>query len=524
MSLLMDALRKAEADKKQASAATVGAEPAAQDLPQDDDIDLAETIASPVKSAAAAASVQSVIDPEIQPPRKDPLALEPLEAEPDFPADDTSPSEHQVDAPSNADPSLTMPTPRGVEAQRDNYFEESQSTTGPQPDPLAELAVAPAVSSGITETVASAHTVFEAGTQGPSKRVIVWGSVIAVVIGCVFVGAGIYYFQQAPAPHQIPSPSVAAKVESMSSKPLPIVVLDPEPESPAPSVTETQGQVDVARPPIGATATVEAQADATATPSVPDDFAKYALPELDVDGNDATAKDGATASFQVSESSENGERLTAQAVTIGVRPGEVRIARSTKSFDTDDIMRRAYAAYVGGDYATSEELYQEVLRHKPQQRDALLGVAALKLRAGKVADAHRLYRDVLKRDPKNPTANAAMFSLESGEGDNVTESRLKLLLDEGVDVGYIYFSLGNLYARNRRWSDAQQAYFEALRNSPTNPDYNYNLAVSLDRIGQRASAVKYYEAAVGYTDSRQARFDPALALARIQSIGRESTP
>jgi len=46
---------------------------------------------------------------------------------------------------------------------------------------------------------------------------------------------------------------------------------------------------------------------------------------------------------------------------------------------------------------------------------------------------------------------------------------LKLLLDEGADTGYIYFSLGNLYARNHRWADAQQAYFEALRNHPQNP-------------------------------------------------------
>ena len=104
------------------------------------------------------------------------------------------------------------------------------------------------------------------------------------------------------------------------------------------------------------------------------------------------------------------------------------------------------------------------------------------------------------------------------------ECRLKLLLDGGVDVGYIYFSLGNLYARNRRWADAQQSYFEALRNNPTNPDYNYNLAVSLDRIGQRTAAAKYYDAAIGYTNSEQAGFDPAHALARIQSIAQESSP
>lgn len=213
-----------------------------------------------------------------------------------------------------------------------------------------------------------------------------------------------------------------------------------------------------------------------------------------------------------------------QAVIVGVRPGEVRIARSQGFSDIDEITRQAYAAYTAGDYASSQELYQNVLSQRPEHRDALLGVAALKLRVGEVADAHRLYRKVLKRDPENPTANAAMFSLEGGHGDQVTETRLKMLLDAGVDVGYVYFSLGNLYARNRRWADAQQAYFEALHNNPTNPDYNYNLAVSLDRIGQRAAALKYYDAAIGFTDSQPAGFDPALALARIQNIGRDPSP
>ena len=98
-----------------------------------------------------------------------------------------------------------------------------------------------------------------------------------------------------------------------------------------------------------------------------------------------------------------------------------------------------------------------------------------------------------------------------------------MLLDEGVDAGYIFFSLGNLYARHNRWADAQQAYFQALPNHPDNPDYNYNLAVSLDRIGQRQAALKYYDTAVTLTDSGHAGFDSAVALARIQAINSAAT-
>jgi len=57
-----------------------------------------------------------------------------------------------------------------------------------------------------------------------------------------------------------------------------------------------------------------------------------------------------------------------------------------------------------------------------------------------------------------------------------------------------------------------------LRYHPANPDYNYNLAVSLDRIGQRDTAAKYYAAAVDLADTENSGFDPAAALARLQTI------
>jgi tetratricopeptide (TPR) repeat protein len=211
------------------------------------------------------------------------------------------------------------------------------------------------------------------------------------------------------------------------------------------------------------------------------------------------------------------------APETGIGFGEVRIARSVAARKTEPLLNEAYAAYVAGDYATARRLYEAVLAESPERRDALLGLAALHLRDGEVTSAHRMYQQVLKRDPDNPTAVAALFTIEGGAGNEMTESRLKLLLDEGVDVGYVYFSLGNLYASNARWADAQQAYFEALRNYPQNPDYNYNLAVSLDRMGKRKAALKYYEAAVSLTDAAHAGFDPALALTRIHAIASGSS-
>ena len=79
-----------------------------------------------------------------------------------------------------------------------------------------------------------------------------------------------------------------------------------------------------------------------------------------------------------------------------------------------------------------------------------------------------------------------------------------------------HFLLGNLYAENRRWRDAQQAYFEAARLQPQNADYNYNLAVSLDHLGQGAAAADFYKRALAATSKGQ--FDTAAVDRRIRAL------
>jgi tetratricopeptide (TPR) repeat protein len=83
----------------------------------------------------------------------------------------------------------------------------------------------------------------------------------------------------------------------------------------------------------------------------------------------------------------------------------------------------------------------------------------------------------------------------------------------------IYFALGNIYAESGRWLKAQGAYFEALTRDSENPDYVYNLAVTLDYLNKRALALRYYREAVSLTDGgAPSGFDPASARARIADL------
>ncbi|MDP1717799.1 MAG: hypothetical protein Q8L40_06950, partial [Burkholderiales bacterium] len=75
------------------------------------------------------------------------------------------------------------------------------------------------------------------------------------------------------------------------------------------------------------------------------------------------------------------------------------------------------------------------------------------------------------------------------------ESRLKQLISREPSP-YLYFTLGNIYADQSLWAQAQQAYFQAHHLDPANADYAYNLAVGLEHVSQPKLALGYYRRAM----------------------------
>ena len=70
---------------------------------------------------------------------------------------------------------------------------------------------------------------------------------------------------------------------------------------------------------------------------------------------------------------------------------------------------------------------------------------------------------------------------------------------------------------------AQSAYFKALELDGTNPDYAYNLAISLEHIGQPSIALTYYRLAFELANTAAPASLPgrrAHAVEQIQAGGR----
>jgi tetratricopeptide (TPR) repeat protein len=178
------------------------------------------------------------------------------------------------------------------------------------------------------------------------------------------------------------------------------------------------------------------------------------------------------------------------------------------------LLSDAYAAYQQGQLDRAEQLYSQAAARQ-RSTDALLGLAAIAATQNRESDAVRLYREILEHDPRNSTAQAALLDLLGNSDSQATESRLKILIDRDASP-HLFQTLGNLYADQQRWSEAQSAYFEAYRGAPDNADYAYNLAVSLDQLRQHAAALTYYERALAAGGVH--RFDRIQAEERIRQL------
>jgi tetratricopeptide (TPR) repeat protein len=207
---------------------------------------------------------------------------------------------------------------------------------------------------------------------------------------------------------------------------------------------------------------------------------------------------------------------------IEVDQSAIAISRSRSVDKNDQLVNTAYSEYNRGNYAVAEAAYLGVLKDMPENRDALLGMAAIAWRKGNIQGAYENYLKVLKLYPKDAVAATGIMSLQGYTDPVKNESLIKIMLRDQPDAAFLYFALGNIYAAQSRWPEAQQAFFEAFRLQPDNPDHAYNLAVSLDQIGQTRPAMEYYSKALELADAAQVSFNTANVLARVNDLARIS--
>ncbi len=71
------------------------------------------------------------------------------------------------------------------------------------------------------------------------------------------------------------------------------------------------------------------------------------------------------------------------------------------------------------------------------------------------------------------------------------------------------------------WMQAQAHWFAAVAAAPMQPDYHFNLAVTLDRLGETILAARQYAEALQLAETAGARFDRTAARRRLAEIGEQ---
>ncbi len=391
---------------------------------------------------------------------------------------------------------LSPPAPHKPAARPEPMLEPTEASSAPKPVARAAAPRPAAANPPADEQAtsrASAKKVFEAKFREPNPRLpfyIAMGALGVFAVGTV----GYFWYQLRPPP---------ALVNLNPQRQAQTAVADASTPAAAPVATPTAAP--------GAIPGLPPTAPSTATPNAPIASAPAA----------AATPAPRAAPVELPAEAPRQQRPSQRIAEVQPAPREYSANVTRNVPQVNPKVEAGYAAYTSGDLSTARSEYEQALRDEPANRDALLGVAAIDVRGGRYESAEALYLRVLQVDPRDPQAQAALISLRSGRSDPLaTESRVKSLLAADPSAHALNFALGNQFAQQNRWAEAQQEYFKAYTADPENADFAYNLAISLDHLRQPRQALDYYQRAIGLSQKRGASFDVAAARARAGELAR----
>ena len=181
-------------------------------------------------------------------------------------------------------------------------------------------------------------------------------------------------------------------------------------------------------------------------------------------------------------------------------------------------IQNGYRALQRKDYRTAAAEYEQAVALAPDNRDAILGAAAAATAQNRIPEALRYYQQQLNLNPGDSHARAGFLSLASRRNSASIKRELDQLIETNPRSAHLYFLKGINHASDRQWSSAQQAFFEAYFRDKGNPDYAYNLAVSLDHLNQKTQALRFYQLALDNDANATANFEAVNVRRRLSQL------
>lgn len=367
---------------------------------------------------------------------------------------------------------------------------------------------------------ASAQNIFAARKSSAPSIITAIILVVLIIIGLGAAGV-FYYFSVAPTIHDVVSPRVAQEMESpelpdMAAPGSSTGIDQAETQLPendfSPVVTDNtsssiKGEIE------GAIEGLDATNPEASEPEVVQAEAAVGEPESSVD-------EAVESTEKVVQKQPQEDKTVVESADeeLELKPALLQISRTQNSQTVNRVVNDAFRAYKEGNLSIARQLYESALEKQPNSRHALLGLAAIAVQENQLEKAYQHYLSVLQQNPADRAANAGLMSIQQKLDPAESEARIIRMIEEEPQAAYLYQALGHIYAEKERWPQAQKAYFDAFSRDNTNPDYAYNLAVSLEHLGQPSSALNFYKRALDLSTNRPAQFSRELVQSRIDQI------
>lgn len=317
-------------------------------------------------------------------------------------------------------------------------------------------------------------------------------------------------------PSPRPAPSEASQAPAQTAAPMPDLLGPTAPGEPAGAASTSGSTPAPAAAPSAPPPAPAIESKSTAVTAIPPDK-PAAVPKPDR-APVAAAPSAIVRSDAAAPIVRPKPALARDVTKAAAAESEVTIKASDSGSAIGGWLTTAYDQLQKGELDAAQSTYERVLHSDNRNIDALLGLASIAWQRGQTEKASEHYYRVLQLDPQNATAQSGLIGLMGRVDPTASETRLKQLIAREPSGG-LYFSLGNLYAGERQWAQAQQAYFQAFQLEPTNPDYAFNLAVGLEHLGQSKVALGYYRKALDLSFARgHAGFDQKQVIQRIGEL------
>jgi len=214
------------------------------------------------------------------------------------------------------------------------------------------------------------------------------------------------------------------------------------------------------------------------------------------------------------------EAATAPEPAPSVELTEVVVTRSATT-EHEALVHEAWEALDAGRSEAALALYRRTLAARPGLTAALLGEAAALTRLGQLSEAQQRYLAVLESDPGNSIARGNLLLLRLDTHEPPGEDAIREQIAQRPSA-FLYALLGHVSARRGRWDVARDAFQTAHHLQPAQAEHAFNLAVSLEHLGETRLALQHYRHALASGEGRApAPFDLTHAARRIAILGDE---